>query len=63
MLSDVLKHLDGHDALYAFAAMCQLRCASDTQYESRVVADQISEKMSELFPVSWEALMEGQDDE
>jgi len=41
----------------AFASMCRLRCASDTQYESRVVADQISEKMSELFPVSWAALM------
>jgi len=44
-------------SLDAFAAMCHLRCASDTQYESRVVADQISEKMSELFPVSWEALL------
>ena len=44
-------------SLDAFAAMCKLRCASDTQYESRVVADQISEKMSELFPVSWDALM------
>ena len=43
-------------SLDAFAAMCHLRCASDTQYESRVVADQISERMSELFPVSWEAL-------
>jgi thymidylate synthase (FAD) len=47
-------------SLDAFAAMCQLRCASDTQYESRVVADQISEKMSELFPVSWEALTKGE---
>jgi thymidylate synthase (FAD) len=45
-------------SLDAFAAMCKLRCASDTQYESRIVADQISEKMKELFPVSWEALME-----
>jgi thymidylate synthase (FAD) len=43
-------------SLDAFAAMCQLRCASDTQYETRVVANQISEKMSKLFPVSWEAL-------
>ena len=43
-------------SLDAFARMCKLRCASDTQYESRVVADQISEKMSKLFPVSWEAL-------
>lgn len=46
-------------SLDAFAAMCKLRCASDTQYESRVVADQISKKMQQLFPVSWQALMEG----
>lgn len=43
-------------SLDAFAAMCKLRCAPDTQYESRVVADQISDKMQELFPVSWTAL-------
>jgi thymidylate synthase (FAD) len=46
-------------SLDAFASMCRLRCASDTQYETRIVADQISEKMKELFPVSWAALMEG----
>jgi len=46
-------------SLDAFADMCRLRCASDTQYESRVVAYQISEKMKELFPVSWSALMGG----
>lgn len=45
-------------SLDAFASMCQLRCKTDTQYESRLVADQISEKMGELFPVSWEALMD-----
>ena len=44
-------------SLDALADMCRLRCASDTQYESRLVADQISEKMSELFPVSWSALL------
>ena len=44
-------------SLDAFAAMCQLRCAKDTQYESRVVADQINTKMFKLFPVSWDALM------
>jgi thymidylate synthase (FAD) len=43
-------------SLDAFADMCRLRCASDTQAETRIVADQISEKMSELFPVSWKAL-------
>ena len=50
-------------SLDAFAAMCKLRCASDTQYESRIVADQISEKMGELFPVSWAALMKEEKDE
>ena len=45
-------------SLDAFASMCQLRCKPDTQYESRLVADQISEKMRELFPVSWQALMD-----
>jgi thymidylate synthase (FAD) len=44
-------------SLDAFAAMCQLRCASDTQYESQIVANQISEHMANLFPVSWEALL------
>ena len=48
-------------SLDAFAAMCNLRCASDTQYESRIVADQISEIMSNIFPVSWEALMKGEE--
>lgn len=45
-------------SLDAFASLCRLRCASDTQYETRIVADQISEKMAELFPVSWAALTE-----
>tara|TARA_B110000467_G_C18150442_1_gene383867 strand:- start:134 stop:754 length:621 start_codon:yes stop_codon:yes gene_type:complete len=44
-------------SLDAFAAMCQLRCKSDTQFETRVVADQINEIMKPLFPVSWAALL------
>jgi len=44
-------------SLDAFADMCSLRCASDTQYETRVVADQINTEMFKLFPVSWDALM------
>ena len=43
--------------LGAIAKMCNLRCKSDTQYETRLIADQISDKMGQLFPVSWEALM------
>jgi thymidylate synthase (FAD) len=45
-------------SLDAFANMCYLRCASDTQYESRIVADQISDVMRDLFPVSWDALLQ-----
>ena len=44
--------------LYAFAKMCQLRCAKDTQQESREVAYQVSEYMEKLFPASWDALWE-----
>ena len=44
--------------LYAFAKMCQLRCAKDTQQESREVAMQVSEYMEKLFPASWDALWE-----
>ena len=43
-------------SLDAFADMCILRCASDTQAETQEVANQISVKMHKLFPVSWMAL-------
>jgi thymidylate synthase (FAD) len=49
-------------SLDAFADMCNLRCKSDTQAETRVVAQQIDRKMIELFPVSWDALKEKQND-
>ena len=44
-------------SLDAFADMCRLRCKEDTQYESRLVADQVSTIMQDLYPVSWAALM------
>lgn len=44
-------------SLDAFASMCKLRCAPDTQHESRLVANQIAEVMGKLFPVSWKELM------
>ena len=43
-------------SLDAFADMCNLRCTGDTQLETRLVANQICDKMRELFPVSWLAL-------
>jgi len=44
-------------SLDAFARMCNLRLPSDTQYETRVVAEQVSKVLGDLFPVSWEALV------
>ena len=45
-------------SLDAFADMCKLRCADDTQAETREVAEYIAGEMYELFPVSWESLAE-----
>ncbi len=42
--------------LYAFARICDLRCAMDTQAETRVVADQIDELTQKEFPISWKYL-------
>ena len=44
-------------SLDAFANMCNLRLKEDTQYESRLVAQQVSEQMKTLYPYSWEALV------
>lgn len=44
-------------SLDAFADMCNLRLKVDTQYETRLVAEQIHNEMKELFPESWGALV------
>jgi thymidylate synthase (FAD) len=44
-------------SLDAFARMCNLRLPSDTQYETRVVAEQVSKVLGDLFPVSWPSLV------
>jgi len=44
-------------SLDAFADMCILRCAEDAQVETKMVANQISDRMESLFPVSWKELM------
>lgn len=44
-------------SLDAFASMCNLRLKDDTQYETRLVAQQIDKEMLELFPHSWKALV------
>jgi thymidylate synthase (FAD) len=41
----------------AFANMCNLRLKEDTQYETRLVAQQIDKVMRDLYPVSWSALV------
>lgn len=46
-------------SLDAFADMCNLRLKGDTQYETRLVAQQIDKVMQELYPVSWKALVHG----
>ena len=42
--------------LYAFARVCNLRCKPDAQVETQMVANQIDEQASDLFPTSWKAL-------
>ena len=43
-------------SLDASSDMCILRCKEDTQFETRIVADQISACMKDLFPIAWGAL-------
>ena len=45
--------------LMAFARVCNLRCKSDTQLETQMVANQIDKLAEEKFPYSWEALRDG----
>ena len=42
--------------LYAFARICNLRCAQDAQYETRIVANLIDKECEQLFPISWTEL-------
>lgn len=44
-------------SLFAFAKMCNLRLDSHTQKEATEVAELINQKASELFPISWKALV------
>jgi hypothetical protein len=43
-------------SLHAFARVCNLRCKTDTQKETRDVADQIDIIAREHFPISWKYL-------
>lgn len=50
-------------SLDAFADMCNLRLKEDTQHETTLVAEQIDQIMLDLFPVSWQALMENDNED
>ena len=43
-------------SLYAFARVCNLRCAKDTQLETQNIANQIDEITKQKFPISWKYL-------
>ncbi len=43
-------------SLYAFARVCELRCAEDTQEETRIIANSIDKFCNEEFPYSWKYL-------
>ena len=42
--------------LYAFARVCALRCAKDTQLETQKIANFIADFAMESFPISWKYL-------
>jgi thymidylate synthase (FAD) len=42
--------------LMAFARVCNLRCAKDTQYETQIIANKIDEYGHSNFPASWPEL-------
>ena len=44
--------------LYAFARVCNLRCAKDTQQETRFIADEIHKICEKEFPTSWKYLID-----
>jgi len=43
--------------LYAFARVCNLRCAKDTQKETQDVANAIATHCNKEFPISWKYLI------
>lgn len=43
-------------SLVAFARVCKLRCAKDSQLETREIANQINKLCQEKFPVAWKYL-------
>jgi len=50
-------------SLAAYARLCKQRLDSHAQQEIRAFADAVAEIMEYLFPISWDALMGGEDGE
>lgn len=46
-------------SLIAFARVCNLRLKKDTQLETRIIAQQISDIAAACFPISWQYLRKG----
>lgn len=44
-------------SLAAFARVCQQRCDTHAQKEAQILGNQISTIMSDLFPVTWDAMV------
>ena len=44
--------------LYAFARVCNLRCAKDIQEETRYIADEIHNICNKEFLTSWKYLID-----
>ena len=48
-------------SIAAFARVCKLRLAEDTQLETRLLAQKINALLEKQFPVSWKALINQQE--
>jgi len=48
-------------SIAAFARVCKLRLAEDTQLETRIIAQQINGLLNKQFPISWNALINQQE--
>jgi thymidylate synthase (FAD) len=56
---DLMTSWTWSGTLGAFANMCKLRLSSDTQAETRVVAQAVYEELKKQFPVAAPLLVEG----
>jgi len=48
-------------SIAAFARVCKLRLAEDTQLETRIIAQEMNSLLKKQFPISWNALINQQE--